>query len=310
MLVRLASGESRTLVDAKEFGRDWAGWRADPEATSWPPSTSCAARAVTASRCRSVPSGSRTSSHAARRARVALSVGETVTLAVSLVRGVGELDPTGTVPGEWWLTDAGRPMLATDTSDREAAARTGELLRSLADGSPYAAALGAAAEAAGAARRSAHDLRLAEEELFAIAAPEPLATSLLGPRAARELAGLDRESFATADESGRASGWIEVLARHVDADLADVVSRATTGVWRRLRRARTTSRRPWVFAACAAAAVLTGGLLWPTGAGGPATADVPRPTASGSPAGIDTPSPTAQSSAVGRRRGRDGGHAD
>ena len=49
--------------------------------------------------------------------------------------------------------------------------------------------------------------------------------------------------------------------------------------------------RPWLVAGGLAGVVLTGGLMWPTGGGGPATAEVPA----GSPAAT-TPSPASASS--------------
>ena len=54
-----------------------------------------------------------------------------------------------------------------------------------------------------------------------------------------------------------------------------LVSRATTGVWRGSAhpRAPARRRRPWLVAGGLAGAVIVGGLLWPTAAGGPATAD-------------------------------------
>ena len=55
------------------------------------------------------------------------------------------------------------------------------------------------------------------------------------------------------------------------------VPRDDGGVAHGSARPRATSRKPWLLAGGAAAAVLAAGLLWPTGAGGPATADVPEP---------------------------------
>ncbi|GAA1951604.1 hypothetical protein [Microbacterium deminutum] len=296
MLVRLASGESRVLVDAQGLGRDWEGWRADPEGHLLAPLDIVRhgdGHDVALPLC-----AERVEEFLARRdaARVPLSIGETVTVAVSLIRGVAALDTSANTMGEWWLTDAGRPVLATDTGDAEAAVHTAELLRSLADASPHAGVLHEAAEAVAGVRRTAHDFRIVEEHLFALASPEPLATSLLGPRAARDLFAFDREAIPTADEMDRASSWVDAIARHVDADLADAVSRATTGVWRRLRRPQQKSRKPWLYAGCAAAAVLVVGLMWPTGAGRPATADVPAAAGAGSRTVGGTPSATAHGS--------------
>lgn len=298
MLVRLGSGDCRMLVDAQSVGADWAGWRAEPDGHVLTPLD--VIRHGDGHSIALPPCAERVEDFLARRAagRVPLSIGETVTLAVSLVRGIAALDPSSAVTGEWWLTDAGRPMLATAVGDRDAAVHTVELLHALAGSAPRAEAILQAAEALSSERRSAHDIRLAEEDLFAVATPEPLATSLLGPRAARDLFDFDRETTPTIDGTDRGSSWVDALARHVDADLADAVSRATTGLWRRLRPPRTTSRKPWLLAGAAAVAVLTAGLLWPTGAGGPATADVPTPsgaasrTAGSTPAARADPSPS------------------
>jgi hypothetical protein len=88
------------------------------------------------------------------------------------------------------------------------------------------------------------------------------------------------------------------LLRGVDEELADTVSRATTAVWRRVRPgdrpARATSRRaPWLVAGAVAAAVLAGGVLWPSAdvvaTGGPA-ASTPAATAG---AGTQAAAPAA-----------------
>ncbi|MET0741361.1 MAG: hypothetical protein ABWZ26_07405 [Candidatus Nanopelagicales bacterium] len=292
MLVRMAGGESRVLVDVSEFADGWAGWVADPEGHILSPLE--VVRRADGHSLALPLCVERVADFVVRRAasRVPLSVGEVVTLGVSLIRGIGELLIEPQATGEWWLTDAGRPVLVTDVSDTAAPAHTSQLLQSLDPDPRCNAALAGAVQALESERRSAHDLRTIEEQLFAIADPEPLATSLLGPRAARDLFTLDREPVAAIDDDARPTTWVEALARHVDADLADVVSRATTGVWRRLRRPREGSRKPWLLAAGAAAAVLVTGLLWPSGVGGPATADTHGsrvdPTAPAT-----TPAPTA-----------------
>lgn len=294
LLVRLASGEPRILVDAGQFEDDWAGWHAPPDGHVLAPLDVIRrsdGHDVMLPLC-----VERVEAFLARRAasRVPLSIGETVTLGVSLVRGIAASDDVVRATGEWWLTDAGRPVLATGASEREAAAHTSELLHVLAAGSACAEALAVAAEVVGRSRVSAYDLRDAEDGLFAVAAPEPLATTLLGPRAARDLVPFDRTSLAGLDDGEPGPGWVNTLARHVDADLADAVSRATTGLWRRLRTPRSGSRRPWLLATGAAAVVLAAGVMWPTDSGGPATAgttvdeDAGRP---GAAAQAPTPDP-------------------
>jgi hypothetical protein len=307
MLVRLESGESLVLVDAGDVPQDWSGWRAAPDGH-----VLGAVDIVRHGGGHSVAlplSTERVEDFLTRRlaSRVPLSAGELVTLAVSLVRGIGSLDSAAPTTGEWWLTDAGRPVIATETSTLDAPTHTADLLRGMATGTPSDEILLAAAEAVGAPRRSSHELRLVEERLFAAASPEPLVTSLLGPRFARDAFAFDRETVAV-ERDDAPSSWVDMLARNVDADLADAVSRVTTGVWRRVRSGGPSSRRPWLLAAATAAVLVTAGLLWPTDAGGPATADVkPNPTASlasGSrtptaDAPTATPAPTASRAAPG-----------
>ena len=306
LLVRLASGESRILVDAREFAADWAGWLAPVDGHLLAPLD--IVRRSDGHDVVLTPCVERVEDFLARRiaARVPLSVGETVTLGVSLIRGVAEWDAAGRGTGEWWLTDAGRPTLATGAPGRDAGVHTAELLRSLAAGSPCSNALSLAVDALESTRLSVHDLRDAEDRLFAVAAPEPLATTVLGPRSARDLAAFDRAAVPAIDEPPGRTMWADALARHLDADLADAVSRATTGVWRRLRAPRERSRRPWILAAGSAAVVLAAGLLWPTGAGGPATADggAPSDAAAGGPsATAELPQTAATDGAAGADSG-------
>ena len=273
MLVRLASGESRILVDAREFDAQWAGWLAPADGHLLAPLDIVRRREghdVVLTSC-----VERVEDFLARRAaaRVPLSTGETVTLGVSVIRGIAEWDGAGRGTGEWWLTDAGRPALASGVSGRDAGVHTAELLRALAEASRCSGALTLAVRAIESSRLSERDLRDAEEGLFAVSAAEPLATTVLGPRAARDVTRLERSAVPTDDDGRGRRSWADVIGRHVDADLADSVSRATTGVWRRLHAPQERSRRPWLFAAGSAAVILTAGLLWPTGAGGPATAD-------------------------------------
>ncbi len=292
LLVRLASGESRILVDAVTFDHDWPGWKAPPDGHLLAPLD-----VIRRSEGHDVMlpvCAERVEDFLTRRkaTRVPLSVGETVTLGVSLVRGFAAGDAIGRMTGEWWLTDAGCPMLAAGASDRDVAAHTGDLLRALAADSPCASALDIAADAVGAPRLSVHDLREAEDALFAVAAAEPLVTAPTGPRTARELVAMDRTPVGALDDGVRSVTWVDVVARQVDSDLADAVSRATTGLWRRFRTGPRGPRRPWLVATGAAGVVLAAGLLWPTGAGGPATADVVV-EGGAVPTGTLTPSPTS-----------------
>ena len=84
---------------------------------------------------------------------------------------------------------------------------------------------------------------------------------------------------------------------HVDSDLADLVSKATTALWRRSRSrgASRPRRAPFIVAASAAAGVLAIGLLWPADSGPVATAEgpaaSPTPAVDGTPQSDAHPSP-------------------
>ena len=143
------------------------------------------------SRC--APSASRTS--CARRAGGAeLSIGEAVTIAVSLLRGLAELPAaTADVRGTWWLTDAGRPVRgAPGTGAASLEEQTAAHLRELAAEAPsLAAVLADAAAAMTEPRRRARELERAETAIFAVADPLALATTTFGPRRARDRAAIE-----------------------------------------------------------------------------------------------------------------------
>lgn len=296
LLVKLTSGESRVLVDAGEFDAEWAGWGASPDGHLLAPMD--VVRRVDGHDLLLPLCVERVDAFLDRRAagRMPLSQGETVTLGVSLLRGIAQGESIIQGTGEWWLTDAGRPVLAVGASDRVAATTTSELLRRLGAGSPCAEALAAAAGAISGPRMSVRDLGDAEDALFALAAAEPLATAPVGPRATRDLVPADRRD-AVLPEAAPSQSWTEILGRHVDADLADAVSHVTTGLWRRLRSPRRTGGRPWLLATGAAGVVLAAGMLWPTEAGGPATAD-PGLAGGWGPTATETPTPGPSVSAT------------
>jgi hypothetical protein len=217
-----------------------------------------------------------------------LSAGECVTVAVSLLRGLADLrGAQAPVRGTWWLTDEGRPVFATDSGQTGIEETTAELLGVLGRDVPgLGPDIDLVLEAACEPRRSSRELDRAEALLFAVADPLPLATTTFGPRSVRSGARPDQP--VPAAEASVERAWPFTFARHLDADWADLVSRTTTGLWRRVRTRRPGSRRPWLVAGGLAAAILAGGLMWPTGPGGPATAD----TAPMSDDAIGTPSPT------------------
>jgi hypothetical protein len=295
-LVCTPDGETAVAVDAAILGADWAGWDADPAGHLLAP-VDVIRREHGHDVLLPVCTERLEDFLARRSAGAELSIGEAVTIAVSLLRGLTELPPASTgVCGTWWLTDAGRPVAATGTGTASLEEQTATHLRELsADAPSLAAVLADAAAAMADARRRARELERAETAIFAVADPLALATTTFGPRRARDRAAID--TLAEAEGAAPAPpSWIHSLARHLDADWADLVSRTTTGVWRSLRTPRPGRRRPWLLAGGLAGVVLAGGLLWPTGAAGPATAEVATgstPVASSDPAADEAPDEAA-----------------
>ncbi|WP_050720858.1 hypothetical protein [Microbacterium sp. GCS4] len=115
----------------------------------------------------------------------ALSGGEVSTLAVSLLRGIGELgvDPTDARSGEWWLTDAGCPVLVIGEEEdaRIAAAVLLETAASESADRVQRRVLEAVAE--GLRRHSERpevprrQIDAWESELLSVAAPRPLVSA-------------------------------------------------------------------------------------------------------------------------------------
>ena len=315
VLAHTSAGEAVVLVDADVLGAQWGGWDAAADGHVLAP----------------VDVARRSDGHDAvlpvcverleefvrrRAARMPLSAGEAVTLGVSVLRGCAQIAAAPDTTGEWWLDDAGRPVLATDASTQRAFDTSAAVLEQVTVDPPVERTWATALRAVTAERISVRELEAAEEALFAVATPEPLGTVSLNPRGAAEIAPRADGSPSAygAHETGEAPRpplWQSLVAG-VDNDLAETVSRATTAVWRRLRRAETTKRAssrraPWLVGGAVAAAVLAGGALWPT-ASGVATeepADVmtaPAPTMTGEGAGASpTPAgpqgaPTAGSS--------------
>ncbi|MFK4835290.1 hypothetical protein ACI3KY_06140 [Microbacterium sp. ZW T2_14] len=277
VLVRTSAGDAFVLVDADMLGAQWRGWDAPADGHVLAPVD--IARRVDGHDVVLPVCAERLEEFVRRRAtRMPLSAGEAVTLGVSVLRGCAQIANAPGTTGEWWLDDAGRPVLATDAATQRALDAAAAILECV-DVDPAAERTwGTALRAVTAERLSVRELEAAEEALFAIAAPEPLSTVSLSPRSAAESA---RRVQAVAhagamDERGDAappSMWHSLLAG-VDNDLADSVSRATTAVWRRLRpnpsdRPERASRRraPWLVGGAVAAAVLAGGALWPTASG-------------------------------------------
>ena len=293
LLVSTPEGTTGVLVDAALLPVDWRGW--DAAATGHLLAPLDVLRRPDGHDVLLPVCSERVTAFVERRAaaRTDLTAGEAVNLAVSLLRGLAEAGGQGS--GTWWLTDSGRPVLASDLGE-DIVAGTVDLGERLAGAAPGLA--GALAATIEALQRGSlvREIDRLEAMMFAIEAPLPLATTVFGPRYARSVSVADDESPAEADDPPRAH-WSTGLARHLDADWADVVSRTTTGVWRALRTRRTTGRaRPLIAGGAIAAAVLALGLLWPTGPDAPATADGPptgsAPTVSASPPAASAPDDT------------------
>jgi hypothetical protein len=273
-----AAGAAFHVVDAEVLGDDWAGWRAAPDGH--------VLAAVDVVR--------RASGHDAvlpvcdepvtalldRRAGAGapLSAGEAVTLGISLLRGMGELPSDAAAScAEWWITGDGRPVVVSGAGRDDARAATVALvehLRNHVDLSCW----GRVRDAVTVERLSAVEMDAAEAALFAEAAPEPLATAVLAPRTARSVSRIGPPEIEPVPP---ADPWPLRALRHVDGDLADMVSRATTSLWRRARAAPGSAgrRRPWAIAGGVAGLIVAGGLLWPTPAEPGPAASAPPPSA-------------------------------
>jgi len=263
-LVRTKGGASRVLVDASEWDAAWAGWSVQPGGHVLAPLD--VVRTLSGHAALLPVCTERLDDFVRRRAtRAPLSGGEAVTLGVSILRGCEQLIGAPDASGEWWLDDAGRPVVAVDAAPRSAREAAGEALAAAVD-PRVEPAWRAAQDAVAAERLTRRHLEEAEAELFRVTAAEPLVTVVLGPRRA-----VDEASVAGAVGPGAASpsgdetprGLWHRLAAHVDADLADTVSRATTAVWRRARAESRARRAPWFVAAAVACGVLAVGAFWP-----------------------------------------------
>lgn len=230
-----------------------------------------------------------------------LTPGETVTLAVSVLRGMVEIaereEPAAN--GSWWLTDEGRPVFVDDSDGPTAVTSSAELLERLSESSPpgLGDTLRLAAETVREPRILAREAVDLEQRLFDRATAEPLATAPLASARIRRHAA-DPDVNADPNGEGAPRTWGASLLAAVDTDLADAFSRATTGLWRRLRRSpRGGHRRPWAIAGCLAAGVIAAGLLWPA-AEGAAVAGEDGSAPSTSPGGGVAPTPWTPSPAA------------
>ncbi len=281
------------LVDAEDLGVGWAGWSAPDDGHVIGPLDvlrTAQGHLVALPLCRETLDDviSRREASGA-----ALTDGERLTIAVSLLRGCSALEPA--TSGEWWMTDDARPVFAALTYGDSAEVSASRILTELSsDTARLAGPLADAAALVLDRERLPREAERLEERLFGLAAAEPVALTAFAPRHARTLSA-HRDGDLAATDAVESRGMWSALVRHVDADLADAVSQVTTGVWRRFRRPRPTARRrrgPWLAAGAVAVAIVGGAAIVPSAADEP-VASVSRtaePTPSDSPA---PPSPTA-----------------
>lgn len=226
-----------------------------------------------------------------------ITAGEAVTLAVSCGRGLAELSaarPRRTrewPQGEWWLTDAARPVFVHSAQGGPAHDVTAALLDRVAeqvDDARLADAIRRMATAAAA--DEGLDPARVEAELFALAEPAPVRPEAFAPRSSRSLDSVARLGFDT-EAAPPPSGSRALLERHLDSELSAMVSDAVHGAVRWVR-ARPRPK-PWLLAAGAAAVVIAAGALWPNGDADPATARAGGPAPSPAQTQTTPPSPTS-----------------
>lgn len=264
-----------------------------------------------------------------RRAAVgaALTPGECSTLAISLLRGLDEMEEGVEAPrsGTWWLTDRGRPVCVLgDGPD----IRTGvlEIIGALGEQSTDRLLRRTLATIEEGIRRAGAQPRLPrrllsswEQELLAIAAPQPLERRGASPERAREVARsvASREPLTVphgqrlrahrsragdtrrgAVRRGAVGGPVRAAAHACGAAILRI--RAVLPARRAAPDKKTTAmpgrrrRRIVITAGTAAAAVLAAGLLWPegeaTGTAESGTTASPSPSGTASATGLETPS--------------------
>lgn len=230
----------------------------------------------------------------------ALAPGECSTLVISLLRGLDELGEgvDGVRSGVWWLTDGGRPMFVFgDGPDaREGAVEVIQRLREQCTDKVLRRALGAVEEGLGKALAQPRlPRRLTdawEQELLSVAAPQPLERSSHAPERARDVARAVAARDLVAPSSGqrlradragtrnprRATDGGGFIHGAVE-DFLGVIRILVRGIRKMIPERRTAGvpeaagadargrlrRRSFMIAGAAAAIVLVGGLLWPSG---------------------------------------------
>lgn len=257
----------------------------------------------------------------ARRAVAAAPLigGEIVTMAVSVLRGTAEVwgAHPGAQPaalpgpaGSWWLTDEGRPVFVHALADEQQSVEAGarEIIDTLSSSCEDRAVLRLLDKAAALCETPRQLPRVIDEcesHFFAAAAPRPLATTVFPAALARDIdAPSLRPGHDPASGEGRIGHLRDAIARHIDADLGDMVAVRLGAALRSVRgRLSRGHRLPWLAAGAVAALIVLGGVLWPSGepavtaavdlsaaspppSGAAPTRDAaaPEPTAAGPPA--------------------------
>lgn len=212
-----------------------------------------------------------------------LDPGEWVTLVASLLRGVREIvERAGEdAPGEWWLTQDGRP-LCVPAGAGNARAAAGEILL-LAEAGCRERGLRRLIGGVGAsiAETTPTKARIAawEKELFAYAAARPLRMDVHPPASARggsadDIRALapheqrrrihrsrERRPSAVRELLGSIDGHVQGIRERWGATRRSMVRTSSGSSGPAPKRSRT---RIAVVAGAVSAVVLTAGLLWPT----------------------------------------------
>jgi len=291
VVARLDDGAPALVVPVAALGRTWPGWALrDPAHVVVPTDIR---RSVEGHDAVFPLFVERLMTFLTRRGPL-LSDGERVTIAVSVLRGLRELDDAGvTSPGSgsWWLTDDGRPGFALTGDPATSAERaSADVLTELGKGEGGLSSLverTVASVAGGVDERTARRL---EDEWFDAASPEALVTVGFGPRSAAAAiapARADVTADLAASEEPDGAGVLVNLGRYVDGGLAETIGATVERVRRTMTGARSR-RSTLLFAGAAAGAVVAIGLLWPVGAEEPATAPVDQ---GATPASTATTSP-------------------
>lgn len=199
-----------------------------------------------------------------------LSGGELVTLVVSVLRGTWEawqhVPPETEAPGgHWWIDDLGRPLFAPAEDGGPVAAEASALLAQAAAHTRDRVLLRLieeAREALARPRRLRRTLEPLEDALFEACAPWAIERIEDGPAERRVHAEPQDAEPARAGASTALTGLIE---RFTDARFADTFGDAIDRTRTAARRALAGGRRlPMLVGGVAAAAVIIGGLLWPS----------------------------------------------